>query len=460
MRFRDGLRQLRSAKSQRHVAEAIRLLDNAVGIGTVRGRTVGLTLTAARAASCLPLYLVRRVEYESAARRLNISEMDITCLHSPFDNARYIGDIRNLNAAVEYLLRAALTGNRFACELLSWLAPDGDATTSKNGTREKYLAAIRTNDMDTAIALGQVLGGGNVGGRSVRPDSTNFLQMSGKEQKATSANNIGYLLSHGTDEITASPARAMDYYRMAVDWGSASAASNMGFMYYTGAEGIARDGMAAYDYYKIAIARGERNYAPRNMGILLQHGAPGLKPDVNAAASYFLLALREGDDLAKLKAKKSLRTLMSSWKRYLLPTQVRRECKGIVRNHVIELQGRDTTAIGGDVCSDANNSNGSSNSTREYRHESDDEGKHNLGSTDGGFTGKVGTPMNVECKRKCVETFGGKVESKVVNVGHMNGIRRQAASTYGLNNDPWSASSTTLGERKKAATYATQRRLF
>lgn len=333
-------RELLSLNSQAAVRDAIKMFDKGSGIRPGIHENVGVTLTSYKGCRSLPLHIVRRVEYETLARILNFSEMEIGHLHDQFADGWYVGDVRNIKLATDYLMRATLIGNKFAKKALDWLSPKhGEGiSTDKRSAREEYIRAIQKGDRKRAVELGHMLSGGELGNERGRADATCILQLSSKAQKAVSANNIGYLLAHGAPGIQADPQQAIEYYRMAIEWGSGPAASNLGFLYYTGAPEVKRDALAAQRHYMLAIQRGERNFAPRNLAILMQHGGPGLRASTVAAAHYFLLAIREGDELARAKSKKSLRALMRSWKRYMVVPEVRRQCWDALRDQNDEMR--------------------------------------------------------------------------------------------------------------------------
>lgn len=344
--FRAGLDLLETYSSSTHCpSQVVHKLDGAVGLirDCERGTYHATTLSAVAGLRALPVYLVRRVEYESAMRRLNMSEMSIGALQTRFDeDVWYFGDIKHRERGVDYLLRATLCGNRFASRVLIWLAPERATGISvyKDGAREECLRAIRDCDRGRAVELGRMMEAAHVrGGQGFgRPDATMLVSMKPKEQKAMAANNIGYLLLHGAGGVQQDVGEGMRYYEMAVAWGSAAAASNLGFVYYAGAGTVRRDAYKAKQLYELAIERGERNFAPRNLAILLHHGGRGVKADVGEAARWLLVGIREADDIAaRAKCRKSLGLLMRSWRMRFVSGTLRTECVATLRGTLDEV---------------------------------------------------------------------------------------------------------------------------
>lgn len=320
--------------------DAKRLLDSAVGIVIGSHGVSGITLSSHAGCACLPPYLVRRVEYEAAMRQLNCSEMVIGRMHAMFNDRWYYGDVRDANAAGEYLIRATLVGNRFAKRVLDWLAPERSKGlhTTQNGGREEYIRAIRDGERERAVEIGRyvVACGAKVKGTggttptrgTVRPDATMLMKMPNNEQKALAANNIGFILAHGESGLEKDIPEAMYYYEMAIKWGSASAANNLAFLLHYGADGdISPNGAKAKLLYELAIERGERNYAPRNLGVLLHQGAPGVRVDLDGAAQSLLLGLREGNHTGMVKCAKTMQILLRSWRFWWSGSPLRKFCE-------------------------------------------------------------------------------------------------------------------------------------
>lgn len=342
----------KSKQNEDDLREAIRLLDAAVGIRRVApGQYIGITLSSHVACKALPIYLARPVEVESAARRLNCSEMEIGALHRLLfhfypqsrkrKDAWKIADVTCTESAVEYLIRATLAGNRFAKGVLDWISPGrGRGIESKQGSIQlEYIRAIRDGDRQRAIQLGTIIAGSETGKAPVKPDQTFILAMPTQDREAMAANNIGYLLLHGLGGVARNVQEAIQYYEKALTLGSAAAANNLGHVYYKGAAGVRKDGLRAKQLYMLAIERGEQSSAPRNLGILFLHGAPGIKSDVAAAAHWLAFGLRQGDSHARIKCERTLKQIVHCWRFRFISSEVKRDC--IAALHEAELERTD-----------------------------------------------------------------------------------------------------------------------
>lgn len=325
---RNALTLLQTKKSKLGRHEAQRLLDASIGLSPqVRGWRGG-TLSTYAGLQCLPVDIVRRVEYENVGRTLNMSEMQIATFHTLFRDDWDAGHVADAGKCAEYLTRATLCGNRFANKVLTWLAPEcaqGIDTTLSAG-RAAYLEAIRMKRRARAVGLGRMMCGAEMGMGQARPDATAILEMDVRGQKAVAANNIGYVLVHGAEGIERDAVEAIKYYSMAMKWGSAAAACNLGHLFYVGADGVAACGTRAKGLYEMALRRGERNYAPRNLAILYHRGADGVKADVGKAARLLVLGIREGEGAARAKCRTSLKMVMRSWRFVFVSAEVKRAC--------------------------------------------------------------------------------------------------------------------------------------
>ena len=321
------------------ILEAIMILDQSVGIqmDSICKKIIGTTLSSYEGLIYLPIYIVRRVEYENCARKLNLSEMDIGQLHQPFEkDIWYIGDIVDQDFGSNYLIRATMLGNHFAKRVLDWLDPEkGNGINPIQGAgTEEYIKCIQNGNRQRAIELGTMMVT-NDKKLDVRPDETIILRMKSNEKKAMSANNIAHLLAHGRQDIKQNVKEAIEYYRMAIEWGSTAALGNLGYIYYCGLGCIKRDGRLAKFYYEQAISKGERNHVPRNLACLYYQGAPGIKKDYAQATHYLLLGYYQGDLNAKRKCKQTLK-LLSTMKfrfNFYVAKEIRKQCEQIINNN-------------------------------------------------------------------------------------------------------------------------------
>lgn len=313
------------------VEEGLRLLDLGSGFRTGTRGMRGSTLSADMGLRCLPEYIVRRVEYESTLRKFNRSEMEIGIVHAEFEDSWYYGDVSDKELASEYLMRAMAVGNMFAGKVLEWLDPERGR--EGRGGKEEWLKAIERGDRQRAVELGRVVGGGG----NVRPDCTVVMRMDGREQRAVSANNIGFMLANGKGGVTRNVEEAVRYYDMGIEWGSGPAASNKGFLLHYGAGGLVRkDGEGARMLYELAIERGERNHAPRNLGLLYWAGGGGMRRDVGKAARWLLVGLQEGDEEAKMRCEISLKRVLRSWRLALYQPALKAECMAALDMRKVE----------------------------------------------------------------------------------------------------------------------------
>lgn len=320
-------------------SQVVQLMDAAVGVQRQGDEFIGITLSSHLGCKSLPLYMVRGIEYENAARLLNWTEMDIGRIHKMLEIVHdegkdmrnwFVGDVKDMTCATEYVMRATLTGNRFAKRVLDWLSPKGGqgVETTINGGRAEYIRAIREGERERAIQLGRMMAGGETGNNKVRADETIVMTMAPREQKAMSANNIGFLLQHGSGDVEVNVSESIKYYEMAIAWGSAAAASNLGYVYQCGVKNsnVIPDGPRATRLYHLAIERGERNFAPRNLALLYLRGCQGVKVDVAEAARCLLLGIEQGDAQARAKCRKTLQSLVRSWRFKLVAYSLRQQC--------------------------------------------------------------------------------------------------------------------------------------
>lgn len=330
----------RSEKEKNWEQEVVRLLDAACGIKRMNGkRYVGRTLTTYMGCKALPVYLVRPVEVECVARRLNCTEMDIGRVHNFLGQLSNdskdgritwdLNDVLDKKMGCEYLMRATLTGNKFAKRVLEWMAPvkAKDIVPTLGAAHAEYIRAINSGQRRLAIQMGTMVAGGETGKAPIRPDHTFVLAMPAHAREAMSANNIGYMLLHGLGGVNRNVEEAIKYFETAIKLGSAAGASNLGHVYFSGANGgVVKDGQRAKQLYMLAVERGERSSAPRNLAVLLLRGAPGLRSDMQEAVRWLLLGLREGDNEARGKCEKTLRLTMRSWRFVLVNKAMKRDC--------------------------------------------------------------------------------------------------------------------------------------
>lgn len=223
---------------------------------------IGLNQRTQAALSCLPLAIVRRVEWEAAARYLKRSAAELRAIRRALVNERWSkGEVGDGTMAVEYLARRSEEGVVSAQSALGWIYRWGAGGVRKDISKAMglWLEAVKARD-------------------------------------AEAANGLGLLYHHGRDKAPVDGHRAREYYQIAVDEGYPAAAVNMGVMLHDGAAGLPADGVAARRLYEIACARGDA-IAANNLGLLLQHGAEGVERDAAKAVTAFEMAIELGERL-------------------------------------------------------------------------------------------------------------------------------------------------------------------
>lgn len=343
------------------VSLLVRMLDSAAGIvpqhnhtnspSTTRQTHTGLTATSRAGLACLPLPIVRGVEHERLARFHNWTEMQISCMHallSPHTSPKTwdITQIHDSSLALDYLTRASLVDrNKFARRALNWLTGDQQGKQTRQqfnspaDTRFAFFRAVESGDRRRAVKLGRLVVRNEDNETDidvkVRADATIVMGMKPREQKAMAANNIGYLLQHGSVKREQNIKEAIRYYEMAVAWGSPAAACNLAHLLHCDDES---DGLErARRLYELAIERGERNFAPRNLGLLLTEGKCTNADDVVYAAQCLLLGVREGDGTARMKCRKTLAKICRSFKfKMSASSELRKECVAAFQNPALD----------------------------------------------------------------------------------------------------------------------------
>lgn len=147
--------------------------------------TLGLNQKTRLALACLPLAVVRRVEWEAAGRYLKRTEDELGALRRALVNERWAkGDVRNGEAAVGYLERRAEEGVGAAQSALGWVLRWG-----AGGAGKDVGGAVRL--WERAVQLGD----------------------------AEALNGLGLAFHHGVEGISVDGGRAQGYYERAVEMG-------------------------------------------------------------------------------------------------------------------------------------------------------------------------------------------------------------------------------------------------
>lgn len=237
-------------------AAATSLEDSVVSEASGQYTALGLNPKTQKALSALPLVVVRRVEWEAAARYLRRSNAEIGRLRSALVNEKWNkSDVRSGRSAAEYLQKRSEEGVASAQSALGWVYRWGAGGWKK----------------DVREALNQ-------------------WEMAAKHGDPEACNGLGLLYHHGREDIPVNGEHAKRYYQIAVDQGYPAAAVNLGVMLHDGAAGVAPDGVAARGLYEMASRHGDA-IAANNLGLLLQHGAPGVERDAAGAVKAYETAI-------------------------------------------------------------------------------------------------------------------------------------------------------------------------
>lgn len=221
---------------------------------------LGLTVNTQMGLASLPLVVVRRVEWEAAARQLGRSRDEISRLRGALVNEKWNkGDVIDGAGAVEYLTKRSVEGVASAQSALGWVYRWGAGGVQKNVDKAM-------DEWGKAVSLGD-------------PEA---------------CNGLGLLYHHGREDVCIDGEKARKYYQIAVDQGYPAAAVNLGVMLHDGAAGLAPDGVAARGLYEMACRHGDA-IAANNLGLLLQHGAPGVEADAGGAVRAYEMAIARNE---------------------------------------------------------------------------------------------------------------------------------------------------------------------
>ncbi|PXF45803.1 Cytochrome c oxidase assembly factor 7 [Gracilariopsis chorda] len=275
---------------------------------------LGLNDKTRVALAALPLCVVRRVEWEAAARYLRRSEEEIRALRGALMTEKWNkNDVKNGAAASEYLKKRSAEGVSSAQSALGWIYRWGAGGILKNvssAMREWEKAVAAAGDPEACNGLGLLYHHGRneiaVDGEKAR----RYYQLAVDQGYPAAAVNLGVMLHDGAAGLTPDGIAARGLYEIASRHGDAIAANNLGLLLRHGAPGVEVDAPAAVDAYHLAIERRERHHACRNLAELLWEGAPGVKPDRASAVEYFAMAVARGDAGSRETARNALRHML------------------------------------------------------------------------------------------------------------------------------------------------------
>lgn len=275
---------------------------------------IGLNNRTRAALSTLPLVIVRRVEWEFAARKYECSSQNLQQLRRALICERWTkSEVYDGELAIAYLRRRCAQGVTSAQSALGWVYRWGAGAASKDVSRAMRLweAAMESNDPEAANGLGLIY---HHGRRDVPVDgrrAQRFYEIAVEQGYPAAAVNLGVMLHDGAAGLDMDGLSAKALYELACQNGDAIAANNLGLLLQHGAPGVAKDGGAAVRAYELAVSRGERNHARRNLGELLWEGAGPVPSNIPAAIEQLALAIEEGDAPSRAAAQNKLRALIS-----------------------------------------------------------------------------------------------------------------------------------------------------
>ena len=276
------------------------------------GQGLGLNPQTRMGLASLPLLVVRRVEWEAAARYLERTPSEIKRLRAALVNEKWSkADVTAGTAAVDYLKRRSDEGVSSAQSALGWIYRWGAGGVDKdiNKAMQEWEKAVQMGDPEGCNGLGLVYHYG----REVEIDGEKALmyyQMAVDQGYPAAAVNLGVMLHEGCGGVAADGVAARGLYEMACRHGDAIAANNLGLLLQHGGRGVQADAAAAVRAYEMAIERNERHHACRNLGELLWDGADGVPRSRANAVEYFALAIARGDVSSRERAVKTLKVLV------------------------------------------------------------------------------------------------------------------------------------------------------
>ena len=275
---------------------------------------VGLNARTRAALSTLPLVIVRRVEWEFAARKYECSDRDLQRLRRALICERWTkSEVSDGELAIAYLRRRCAQGVTSAQSALGWVYRWGAGGAAKEVARAMRLweAAMESSDPEAANGLGLIY---HHGRRDIEADgrrAQRYYEIAVEQGYPAAAVNLGVMLHDGAAGLSVDGLSAKALYELACENGDAIAANNLGLLLQHGAPNVEKDAIAAMRAYELAIARGERNHARRNLAELIWDGAENLTRNIPRAFEMMAIAIEEGDAASRSAAQNKLRALVS-----------------------------------------------------------------------------------------------------------------------------------------------------
>lgn len=275
---------------------------------------IGLNDKTRSGLSCLPLVVVRRVEWEAAARYLRRSEKELLHLRRALVDQRWTkSDVSDGAAAIAYLSERVAEGVTSAQSALGWIYRWGAGGVKKDVQEAMRLwkLAVATKDPEAANGLGLIF---HHGRDTIPVDGLRakmYYEQAVAQGYPAAAVNLGVMLHDGAAGLPVDGLAARRLYELAVAHDDAIAANNLALLLQHGAKGVERDAGAAVRMYEVAIGRGERHHACRNLAELLWNGAEGVPKAKANAVEYFAQAMERGDEGSRRMARGKLRKLVA-----------------------------------------------------------------------------------------------------------------------------------------------------
>ncbi len=275
---------------------------------------VGLNARTRAALSTLPLVIVRRVEWEFAARKYECSDRDLQRLRRALICERWTkSEVNDGELAIAYLRRRCAQGVTSAQSALGWVYRWGAGGAAKEVSRAMRLweAAMESADPEAANGLGLIY---HHGRRDIEADgrrAQRYYEIAVEQGYPAAAVNLGVMLHDGAAGLAVDGLSAKALYELACENGDAIAANNLGLLLQHGAPNVEKDAIAAIRAYELAISRGERNHARRNLAELIWDGAENLPRNIPRAFEMMAIAIEEGDAASRSAAQTKLRALVS-----------------------------------------------------------------------------------------------------------------------------------------------------
>lgn len=282
----------------------------------VKETAVGLNSKIRTALGCLPLVVVRRVEWEAAGRFFKMSDLEMQEIRRALVKGKWSkADVSGEGDAVRYLESHAKEGVSSAQSALGWIYRWGACGVKKDVkfAMELWQQAVESgSDAEACNGLGLVYHHGRddipVDGKKGRK----YYEMAVEQGYTAAGVNLGVMLHDGAGDVKADGKMARRLYEMACRDGDSIAANNLGLLLQHGAPGVEVDTVSARAAYEAAIVRKERHHACRNLAELLWEGADGVRRERFLALDYFAMAINRGDACSRAVAISRLRRVVGN----------------------------------------------------------------------------------------------------------------------------------------------------